>query len=186
MEKKHTRKDGSKSLRVDLNPELTSILFEMMDERKFNSYAEAIRYCIIETKTKTEFHLDEVYWNKIRNILQYDYVHNNERIYNIQHFVNKAIDRYIEEIESANQSIMSFDVRQELHGEELDISMAFIECQEASSTDQVTVEELAKYLGKRNISEVTEVLESFVDRGILRKIQHQNKSYYNAKAVNDF
>lgn len=185
-QERKTRNDGSLSLRVDLNPEVTAVLFKIMDERKFQYYAEAIRYCIVETNNQTEFKLSEGYWKKISKFLNYPHVKVKERIYNVQDFVNKAIDEYIKKIERENQSIMNFDVRRDLQGEELNLAMAFIECQEENTAQQVTVEALANKMGKRNYEGIKEVLESFIERGILDKLVHEGKLYYHAKPVEKF
>jgi hypothetical protein len=57
MSKKKRKADGSIDLRADLQPEIADILIEIMDDRKFQTYAEAVRYCIVETNKKTENHI---------------------------------------------------------------------------------------------------------------------------------
>lgn len=178
--------DGSIDLRVDLKPDIAEVFLEIMDDRKFQSFAEGVRYCIYETSTKTEFHLEEIYWNKIKQYLNFDYVKSKAHIYNMQQFVNKALETYFDLVETSVDSIMSFDIRQELTEEELNIAMGFLECQEESSLSQSTAEEVATKMNKRNVNQITEILESFTKRGILSKLIHQKTVYYHAKQVNAF
>ncbi|MHA2250536.1 MAG: hypothetical protein ACXAD7_09240 [Candidatus Kariarchaeaceae archaeon] len=186
MSKRQRKADGSIDLRVDLKPDIADILIEIMEDRKFQYYAESVRYCIVETHKKTEFQLEESYWNKIKKYLNYDYVKNKKHIYNTLDFVNKSLENYFDLIENKIESILSFDVRSELNEEELEISMAFLDCQEASFKEQVTSEDVAKKLNRRNVGNITDILESFVYRGILSKIVHKSDFLYHAKSIDRY
>ena len=115
---KPRKADGSLDLRVDLKSEIADILIQIMEDRKFQYYAEAVRYCIVETDKKTEFQLEESYWKRIKAYLNYDFVKNKRHIYNTIDFVNKALENFFEVIDKDVESIMSFDVRSELNEEE--------------------------------------------------------------------
>lgn len=180
MATKKVKADGSIGIRVDLRPPYSQYFLEMKEEKNFMSDAEAIRYCINETYNTKEFKLEDPFWRKIRHLLNYDYVKNNSNVYNVQSFINKALEEYFQRIESENESIMSFDVRGKLKEDELDIALAFIDVQETAYNNQVTVEKLMEKLGKRNSAPVVEILEDFVERGILSKIVHKSTIYYHA------
>ncbi len=64
---------------------------------------------------------------------------------------------------------------------ELDVAMAYISCQEESVAEQVSLDTLAKKMNKRNISELKEILDNFVTRGLLVKTRHSGTTYYHAK-----
>lgn len=183
---KSRKADGSIDLRVDLKPDIADVFIEIVNEQKFPSYAEAVRYCIKETSTKTEFHLEEVYWNKVKQFLNFDIVKTTHHIHGMQNFVNKALERFFDFIENSVESILSFDIRAELIEDELNVALAFISCQEESSLNQATAEEVAKHMGKRNMKQIEEILEKFTARGILSRLIHQNIIYYHAKAVRAF
>ena len=182
MSKKKRKADGSIDLRADLQPEIADILIEIMDDRKFATYAEAVRYCIVETNKKTEFHLEDSYWLKIKNYLNYDFVKNQKHIYNTLDFVNKSLEAYFNHIENSIESILSFDVRAELNEEELEIAMGSLECQEKSYAEQFTAEEVATALNRRNVEVIEETLDGFVHRGILSKIHHKAEFFYHARS----
>ena len=180
---KNIRADGSLGLRVDLNPEIASILFNIMEDRRFQTYAEAIRYCIVETNDKAEFQLQPVYWDKVKKYMSYDHLKNKLQIFSVQNFINRALDDYFIKIESQIESLLSFDVRSELNEEELEIALAFLDCQEASFSQQVTTEEVAIKMNKRNVQGITSILDAFVEKGVLSKITSQSKIYYHAKPI---
>ncbi len=185
MSKKLTRKkaDGSIDLRVDLKPQMADIFMTIIEERQFQSFAEAVRYCIVETHKKTEFQLEESYYNAIKRYLNYDYVKKERHIYNMIDFVNKALENFFNQIDNSLESILSFDIRAELNDEELEIAMAFLECQENSELEQATAQDVANQLNRRNLSQIDDVLNSFVDRGMLSKLIFKGDQYFHAKSV---
>ncbi|MDH5401457.1 MAG: hypothetical protein OEY49_03105 [Candidatus Heimdallarchaeota archaeon] len=177
------KSDGSINLRVDLKKDIADLFYKIQSDKKFSYRAEVIRYCIIEASKQTEFQLDPSYWNKINRYMNYDFVKKDQGIYSTQIFINKALDFFFNYIDREIDSILSFDVRLELNEEENEIALAIIECQSESIAEQVTIEEIAKKLNMRNLTNIEKILNKFVERGILSRKITQELVYYHAKSI---
>lgn len=176
-------KGNNINLRVDLKDNVSEIFRELIEERNFQTYSEAIRYCIMEAHNKAEYKLEEPYLKKIKQLLQYDYVKNDLLIHSVQHFIEKSLDSYTQLVSEQIESILSFEVRKHLTDDELPIALTFIECQEENYANHVTVDELAKKMNRRNLKTLKEVLDKFVHRGILSKMKHESQIYYHADSL---
>jgi hypothetical protein len=183
MQKGTLLAEEQKSLRVVIDGEHLQFFNEIKDERKLKFDSEVIRFALMEAAKASEFKLEEGYWQKIRQLMGFDFVRLNYHIYDIPGFINKALESFISEIENNVKSLLSFEARSKLDGLELDVAMAYIACQEESVAEHVSVETLAKKMNKRNTQELTEVLENFVHRGLLTKNRHDGTTYYHAKPV---
>ncbi len=168
------------TLRVDLQPAVAEVLKSIMEERKFQYYSNAIRYCIIETKNKTEFKLDENYHKRIQMYLKKSSVRYNFMIANTMQFVNKALEHYFQYIDQETKSILDFDVRSTLTDEELEVAHAVINLQSAKATKEVTIADITNELQSKNHKGIENILSSFVKRGILDLYQRSGKKYYHA------
>lgn len=173
-----------KSLRAQIDGIHLEMFRNLKEANNFKYDSEVVRYCISEASKQTEFRLEDSYWSKIKQLLKYDFIKSKYHLYNVSSFINKAIESYIEELESNVKSILSFEVRSLLDGTELEVAIAFIDCQSKSDANQVDVDTLAKKMGKRNISELQKILDDFVRRGFLINQVHNNITYYHAKSVN--
>jgi len=170
---------AKKSLRAEIDGIHEQMFEEIKRENNFKFDSEVVRYCISEAKKQTEFKLKDSYWEKIKQLMEYDHVKFKHHVDSVSAFVNRAIEYFIEVVERDFQSLYSFEVRSRMDGLELEIAMAFINLQSDRVDNQVDVESLGKYMNKRNLAELTEFLEDFVKRGLILKKAHDGKIYYH-------
>ena len=181
-----SKKTDKLVLRVDLFSPHKEMFLAIKESNMFTKNSQVAQHCIKEAHNKAEFHLEEVYWEKIRKLMNYDYVKYKQRIYDTKSFINKALDSFFDTIHGNLESIKSFDVRSTLNQEELKVAKYFLKCQEESYSEEVTLDKLATKMGERNIVKLTETIEDFVLRGLVSKLVIDNEVTYHAHKISTF
>jgi len=169
------------NLRVNLRSPFSNILTELKDQLHFTSYADAIRHCITKTHEQDDFSIEQPYLRKINKLLENAYFRNTFYVTNVKAFVNKALEHYLEYIDSKFGSIKEFDIRAQLNEEELEIALEFLQCQEEDPANQVTLLSLMKITKRRNEKMIRSVLDGFCERGLLSYMDSQGVRYYSAR-----
>ena len=169
------------SVRVELEGQILEDFNSIKQSRHFEINTEAIRYCITETANTANFRLVNEQIQIIKSLIQNSYVRSKYHIFDVNDFIKKAIDQYIDEIRSSTESIQSFDVRMTLTPEENEIALGALELQSMKSSDMFTATELTKFLGFRDSSKIKAVLDGFVENHHLSKQNVKGEIYYHAR-----
>lgn len=169
------------SIRVELTGDVLSQFQQIKQTRNLELNTETIRYCITETYSQGHFTLENDLVDQIRQVLSSKYVKNKYFVYSMNDLIRNAVEDYIKKIYSERESIQSFAVRKELNPEETEIALAAIQVQHSSTIDMFTVEDILNHVNRKDKQNVTFILENFVERMILDKMNYETKTYYHAR-----
>lgn len=168
------------SIRVELEGKIIDDFERIKLEGAFVTNSQAIRHCINIAAQDSNFQLRDDQISLIQTYLDREDIKRSYGIYNIQNFIDRAIRRFIENIDENTKSIYNWSVRSKLFGDELEVAISFITCQNRSELEEITVDDLAKEMNKE-VSWCENYLSKFVDEGILTSRVRKGQKFYHAK-----
>ena len=174
-------------IKVDLTGDHRKWFEEIQKKHAFPSYAEVVRYMTLITWEDDQadsvklFEINEIQLAEIKKFISRIDIKQKYKIFSVKEFIQTAIDRFLIELEGDNKSILHWDVKSKLSGERKEIAVAFSECQRESKTSEVTVEQLAKKLDRRNLEKIEEILDEFVYQYNLEMEIFNGVKTYHAK-----
>jgi Arc/MetJ-type ribon-helix-helix transcriptional regulator len=178
--------DRPLQVKIDLSGKHKDWFTQIQKRHAFQSYAEVIRYMIFATweleqsDSSAVFELNEHHVNLIKSYISRADIQDSYQVFTVNDFIREAIRKLLEEIKSSMKTILHWDVKSRLSGEEKEIAIAFAECLNESVTKEVTVEQIAQKLNKRNLEKVEQILDEFVQRDLLSREIFSGVKTYNA------
>lgn len=179
--------DETKSLqiKVDLTGQHKTWFEEIQKKHAFPSYAETIRYMTLitweadQTDAVKLFEINETQLQLMRRYIERTDVKEKYHIYSVREFVQKAVSLLLDNLEGQRKSILHWDIKSKLGGEQREIALAFAECQQENPTSDVTVAQIAKKLNRRNFEKIENQLDEWVYQFLLdREIFNGTKTYH--------
>lgn len=172
-------------LKVDLKGDDAEFFEKIKSIKGFKTNADTIRYIIqsaweMENSTTVLFEvLKKPQIDLINQLLSRKDVQNKFFISDLPQFLQKAIDSYYYEIKKSCKSILHWDVKSRLMGDEKEIAIAFGHCQERNKNNEVTANDIARFLNKRNVKHIESILDSFVNQNLLEVMVINEKKLYH-------
>ena len=178
-------KEKPLQLKVDLIGDHKLWFKNIQKKYSFPSYAEVIRFAIFTTKEVIDreemyktIEIDPIQFKLISKLLSSDYVKQTYNIYNSRDFITRAMAEFIDKIRNSQQSLLSWDVKNSLSGDEQSIALAFAKCYNRSKNKEVTVKDIANEIQWRDLSKIQKIMDKFVDQFFAKKVQKDENTIY--------
>ncbi len=172
--------DKSLSLRIELDDDQVELFQRIKKEHNFKTNTECIRYCISVASSNEGIKIDPEYFVHIQNLLLKKFVRTQFLVFSVQDVVRKALDVFIQEIQSSFPSLDDWNVKKSLTEDELSVALCILKLQAGTDGSMVSEADIMDSLPQLTKKQVRDILEDFVSQSFVERTHYSDKLFYHA------
>lgn len=167
-------------LRIDLEKNLQDDFFKVKESQGLTNNTEVIRFCIREIASSKMYRIPETTFQIIEDLVSDRRIQEKYIITSVDDFISRSIRQFIMQTRKDRANLHDWEYRADLKPTERDVANILITLQGQNNALGSTYDQISKELPNFSESQLQNILDSFVTKKLIRKMESDNQIYYYA------